>query len=200
MKHKYIVAGGVVLLTLILIVLCVAAATPAAAYEGERITTARQDALHNAAELLRAAGLPDDDPAIMALSAEWWEEQEALDILAKVVAHEADPAYCQPEHSLAVAVVVLNREASPYFPNSVKEVVAAPGQYLESYTYGFENTPRRCYEIAKAALDGDHDIPDDCYWQAEFQQGCRTWKIFRVNTGYYSSVTYICRGIPGVDG
>jgi hypothetical protein len=118
-----------------------------------------------------------------------------MDILAKVVAHEADPAYCQPEHSLAVAVVVLNREASPYFPNSVKEVVAAPGQYLESYTYGFENTPRRCYEIAKAALDGDHDIPDDCYWQAEFPQGREVWKIYRVDTGWYASTTFICRGV-----
>jgi hypothetical protein len=198
MKHNNIIAGIVICMVVFMIVICVMLATPAHAYEGDRITTARQDALHSAADSLRMAGLAEDDPAIMALSAEWWAEQEKMDILAKVVAHEADPAYCQPEHSLAVAVVVLNREASPYFPNSVKEVVAAPGQYLPAYTYGFENTPRRCYEIAKAALDGEHDIPDDCYWQAEFPQGVRTWKVFRVNTGYYASVTYICRGIPGV--
>lgn len=199
MKHKYIVAGGVVILALILIVLCVAMATPAAAYDGSRITTARQDALHDAADMLRAAGLPDDDPAIMALSAEWWSEQEALDILAKVVKNEANPEHCEWEHSVAVAVVVLNRVASPYFPDTVRDVVAAPGQYLPAYTYGFEETPRLCYEVAKAAMDGDHDIPSDCYWQAEFQQGVRTWKIYRVNTGYYASTTYICRGVVGVN-
>lgn len=195
MKHKYIVAMGVAILCMIFIALCVLMATPVGAYDGSRITTARQDALHEAAELLRAAGLPDDDPAIKALSAEWWKDQEALDILAKVVAHEADPAWCEWEHSVAVAVVVLNRMASPYFPDSVREVVAAPGQYLPAYTYGFDQTPRLCYEVAKAALDGEHDVPADAYWQAEFPQGREVWRTFRVDTGYYTSTTYICRGV-----
>ena len=199
MKHNNIIAGIVICMVVFMIVICVMLATPAHAYEGDRITTARQDALHHAADSLRLAGLAEDDPAIMALSAEWWAEQEKMDILAKVVAHEADPAYCQPEHSLAVAVVVLNREASPYFPNSVKEVVAAPGQYLESYTYGFENTPRRCYEIAKAALDGDHDVPEDCYWQDNKVQGVSIWKSFVCDTGWFKSTTYICRGVVGVN-
>lgn len=198
MKHKYIVAGITALLCIILIALCVLLATPVNAYEGERITTARQDALHDAADLLRAAGLREDDPAIRALSAEWWAEQEALDILAKVVAHEADPQWCEWEHSVAVAVVVLNRVASPYFPNTVKEVVAAPGQYLPAYTYGFEDTPRLCYDVAKAAMDGDHDVPPDCYWQDCTIQGVSIWKAFHLDTGYFSSTTYICRGIQGV--
>ncbi len=199
MKHKYIEAFLISIVCIAFIILCVLLATPAGAYEGERITTARQDALHEAADNLRMAGLRDDDPAIKALSEEWWREQENLDILAKVITHEADPQWCEWEHSVAVGVVVLNRVASPYFPGSVKEVVAAPGQYLPSYTYGFDKTPRRAYEAAKAAIDGDHEIPSDCYWQAEFQQGVRTWKVFRVDTGYYASVTYICRGIPGVE-
>lgn len=199
MKHKYIVAMGVAILCMIFIALCVLMATPTKAYDGERITTARQDALHEAADLLRAAGLPDDDPALRALSAEWWADQEALDILAKVVKNEADPQWCEWEHSVAVAVVVLNRVASPYFPNTVKEVVAAPGQYLPSYTCGFENTPRLCYDVAKAALDGDHDVPADCYWQDTSIQGTSIWKAFTVDTGWFRSTTYICRGIPGVD-
>lgn len=198
MKHNNIVRGIVICMALILIVLCVILATPAGAYDGTRITTARQVALHEAADLLRAAGLPDDDPAIRALSEEWWREQEALDILAKVVSHEADPQWCEWEHSVAVAVVVLNRVASPYFPNTVREVVAAPWQYLPSYTWGFENTPRLCYEVAKAALDGDHDVPADCYWQDCTIQGVSIWKAFTVDTGWFRSTTYICRGIPGV--
>jgi len=199
LKHKYIEAMLIALLCMVFIVLCIIMATPANAYEGTRITTARQDALHEAAELLRAAGLPDDDPAIRALSAEWWKEWEDLSIIAKTIQHEANPEYCEWEHSLAVGVVILNRVASPYFHgDTVKEVVAWPGQYLVSYTYGFENVPRLCYEAAKAVMDGDHDIPDDVYWQAEFPQGVSIWKTFRVDTGWYASTTYICRGIPGV--
>ena len=171
--------------------------TPVNAYEGTRITTAKQDALHEAADLLRAAGFSDDDPAIKALSDAWWRDQEALDIIAKVVAHEADPQWCEWEHSVAVAVVVLNRVASPYFPNTVKEVVAAPGQYLPAYTYGFENTSRLAYEAAKAAMDGEHDVPADCYWQDTHIQGTSIWKAFVCDTGWFKSTTYICRGIVG---
>lgn len=198
MKHKYIVAMGVAILCMIFIALCVLLATPVGAYDGSRITTARQDALHAAAEILRDAGYAEDSPEIQALSAAWWRQQEDLDIVAKVIANEADPRYCDWEHSVAVAVVVLNRVASPYFPNSVKEVVAAPGQYLEAYTHDFADTPRLCYEVAKAALDGDHDVPSDCYWQDCTIQGAAIWKAFICDTGYFSSTTYICRGIPGV--
>ena len=198
MKHKYIVALGIAILCIVFIALCVAMATPAAAYEGDPIWTNRMLILHYAADMLREAGFSDDSEPIRALSAEWWREQEDLDIIAKVVAHEADPQWCEWEHSVAVAVVVLNRVASPYFPNTVKEVVAAPGQYLPAYTYGFENTPRLCYEVAKAAMDGDHDVPSDCYWQDNKIQGTSIWKSFVCDTGWFKSTTYICRGIPWV--
>lgn len=198
MSHKYLIIRILVMMVCFVILWLVIILTPAWAYEGERITTARQDALHEAADMLRRHGLTDDDPAVKALSEEWWREQEALDILAKVVSYEADPQWCEWEHSIAVAVVVLNRVASPYFPSTVKEVVAAPGQYLEAYTRDFAETPRLCYEVAKAALDGDHDVPSDCYWQDCTIQGVSIWKAFTVDTGWFRSTTYICRGIPGV--
>lgn len=199
MKHKNVEALLIAIICIVFIAFCVLMATKAGAYEGTRITTAKQDALHEAAEILRAAGYSNDSNTLKALSNAWWEEQEALDIIAKTIQHEANPEWCDWEHSLAVGVVILNRVASPYFHgDTVKEVVAWPGQYLASYTYGFENVPRKCYEAAKAVMDGDHEIPDDVYWQAEFVQGTSIWKVFRVDTGYYSSTTYICRGIPGV--
>lgn len=202
MKHNNIIAGIVICMVVFMIVICVMLATPAHAYDGERITTARQDALHEAAEMLRAAGLTDDDPAIMALSAEWWREQEALDIVAKVIQHEADPQWCEWEHSVAVGAVVCNRVKSPHFKgDTVREIVAAPGQYLVSYTYDFSETSRLAYEAAKAALDGDHDVPSDCYWQDNKVQGVSVWKSFVCETPYgFRSTTYICRGVVGVDG
>lgn len=199
MKLKYIVRGAIICMIVLLCLLAVIIATPAKAYDGGRITTARQDALHHAADSLRMAGLREDDPAIRALSVEWWADQEALDIIAKVVKNEADPQWCEWEHSIAVAVVVLNRVASPYFPDTVKDVVAAPGQYLEAYTHDFADTPRLCYEVAAAAMNGEHDVPEDCYWQDTSIQGTAIWKAFTVDTGWFRSTTYICRGIPGVD-
>jgi len=198
MKHKYIVAMGVAILCMIFIVLCVLLATPVDAYDGGRVLTHRQIALHDAAELLRSVGYTDNDPAIRALSEAWWAEQENLDILAKVIQNEADPEWCDWEHSVSVGVVVLNRVRSEWFPDTVKEVVAQPGQYLVSYTYGFDKTSRKAYEAAKVALDGDHDVPSDCYWQDNKVQGVSIWKAFTVDTGYFRSTTYICRGIPGV--
>ena len=197
MSKKRMGCLAVVLLAALAIIIVIVA-VPARGYEGERITTARQDELHRMADSLRLAGLSEDDPALQALSAEWWAQEEALNIIAKVVRYEADPQWCEWEHSVAVAVVILNRVNSPYFPASVKEVVAAPGQYLEWYTHDFNDTPRLCYEVAKAALDGDHEVPSDCYWQDCTIQGVSIWKAFHLDTGYFSSTTYICRGIPGV--
>lgn len=45
--------------------------------------------------------------------------------------------------------------------------------------------------------DGDHDVPSDCYWQDTHIQGKEIWKAFTVDTEYFHSTTYICRGIPG---
>lgn len=195
MRHKYIVRGIIICLVVLFVAFCVMLATPAKAYEGERITTAKQDALHNAADILRSVGYSEDSEVIKALQAEWWREQEDLDIIAKVIQNEADPAWCEWEHSVAVGAVVCNRVKSPHFPNMVKEVVAAPGQYLPAYTYGFDATPRLAYLAAKAALDGDHEVPEDAYWQDNTIQGKRIWKAFTVDTGYFRSTTYICCGV-----
>lgn len=195
MKHNNIVRTVAILLALILIIFCVILATPARAYEGDRITTARQEALHEAADILRSCGYAEDSDVIRAIQAEWRAEQEKLDIIAKVIDHEAPPEWCEWEHSVAVGVVVLNRVASPLFPDTVREVVAAPGQYLKSYTYGFDDTSRVAYEAAKAALDGEHVVPEDCYWQDTHVQGATIWRAFTVDTGYFRSTTYICRGV-----
>lgn len=193
MKHTYIVRGVTVLLALILIVFCVILATPAHAYDGTRITTARQDALHEAADILRACGYADDSEVIQALGAEWTREQEALDIIARVVQGEAGA--CPVEHQIAVAAVVVNRINSELFPGTAREVVSQPGQYTTLYLRGFDRTSRACYEAAKIALDGTDDVPDDVIWQAQFPQGTEVWWCSEVDTGWWHSVNYFCRGV-----
>lgn len=200
MKSKTIETVIIIVLVVLIIAYCAVLAVNADGELLEPVRTARQDALHEAADILRGAGYAEDSVVIRALQAEWLQEQEALDIIAKVIDNEADPAWCEWEHSVAVGVVVLNRVRSEWFPNTVKEVVASPGQYLPAYTYDFAGTSRLAYEAAKAALDGDHSVPEDCYWQDTRVQGVSVWKAFTVDTGWFRSTTYICRGIPGVDG
>ena len=197
MKHKAIICGITICFVVLFIALCVILATPAKAYEGA-IHTAKQDSLHESADILRAVGYAEDSEVIKVLQAAWMQEQEDLCIIAKVIQNEADPAWCEWEHSVAVGAVVCNRVKSPYFPNTVKEVVEQPGQYLKAYTRDFSGVSRLAYEAAKAAMDGDHSVPTDAFWQDTHVQGKEIWKAFTVDTGWFRSTTYICRGIPGV--
>lgn len=189
----------IILIALICLGLIVALAGLAHADEAP-VRTARQEALHDAADILRAVGYADDSAVIQEIKRQWLQEQEDLKIIAKVIQNEADPQWCEWEHSVAVGAVVCNRVKSEWFPGTVREVVAQPGQYLKSYTYDFNGVSRLAYLAAKAAMDGDHDVPSDCYWQDNKVQGVSVWKAFELDTGWYRSTTYICRGIPGVDG
>lgn len=191
MRHKDIVRGIIICIVVLFVAFCLLLATPAAAYDGEPIRTARQDDIHACAELLRALGYDDTSEIIMRLQREWWAENEALDIIARVVQGEA--GYCPWMHQVAVAAVVCNRIRSPLFPDTAKEVVAQKGQYTTAYLSGFERTSRQCYEAAKKALDGESGVPEDVIWQAEFPQGREVWWVSTVDTGWYRSTTYFCR-------
>ena len=194
-NNRNIARGAFIILAVLALFMLMLMLTPAEAYDGEPVRTTRQETLHTAADILRSYGYAEDSEAIRALGDAWRQEQENLDIIAKTIQHEADPEWCAWEHSVAVGAVVVNRVKSPHFPDTVKEVVAAPGQYRVDYTYGFGKTSRLAYLAAKAALDGDHDVPEDAYWQDNRVQGRRIWKAFTVDTGYFRSTTYICCGV-----
>ena len=192
MRNNRNMARGVcIILAVIIVFIFVLLLVPAEAYEGDPVWTARQEELHRQAEEMRAAGISEEKVA--PLSAEWWEEKETLDIVARVVQGEAGA--CPWMHQLAVAAVVVNRIHSPLFPDTAREVVAQPYQYTTLYLYGFDKTSRQCYEAAKKALDGESGVPEDVIWQAEFRQGKEVWWQSDVDTGWWRSTTYFCRGI-----
>ena len=200
MRNNRNMARGIfIILAVIIVFIFVLLLVPAEAYENEPVRTARQETLHEAADILRSYGYAEDSEVITRLKTEWWNEQERLAITAKVIQFEADPQWCEWKHSVAVGAVVVNRERSPHFPNTIREVVAQPGQYLKSYTYDFSGVSELAYLAAKAALDGDHDVPPDAFWQDNKVQGVSIWRRFEVTTIYgFHSVTYICCGIPEV--
>ena len=153
--------------------------------------TNKMMALHEAADILRAAGYSDDDLEIKTLSEAWWREYNDLKIVANVIFHEAGG--CTMEHQIAVGAVVMNRVADSRFPNTVYDVVVQPLQYSKKYVEEFGDIPDICWVAAVRAMNGDHEVPSDVVWQAEFVQGTEIWKIFEVNTPYYHSTTYFCR-------
>lgn len=191
MNRKQLHYAVVMVLVIVIALIAIALAIPVHGCADMPIRTARQNALHEAADILRQAGFKEDSEPIKALQAAWAKEQEDLDIVARVVMGEA--GNCPFDHQVAVACVVVNRVNSPLFPNSVREVVAAPRQYTTAYLSGFDKTTRICYEAAKIALDGTDDVPDDVIWQAEFIQGKEIWWISTVDTGWFRSTTYFCR-------
>lgn len=71
MNHKFTIAMAVALLCIAILFLLWAASPVMGDYK------TRQEALHEAAELLRSVGYTDDSEVIKALSAQWWAEENA---------------------------------------------------------------------------------------------------------------------------
>lgn len=183
-------------LILILLVLAVMVGTCAYTFpQEESLHTKKQAALHELAEAARALGLSEDNAIITEAQRLWMEEETNLRIIAKVVRNEAP--YCTDRHQQLVAQVVLNRVASPLFPDNVTDVVNAPGQYNPAYTAELpeltDNDPevQRAFRNARAAMSGDVDCPADVLYQSEFKSlGSGIYEQITVDTGWYRSTTY----------
>lgn len=108
--------------------------------------------------------------------------EEDLEILALIIYQEAGGDACSDETRQMVGTVVLNRVASPYFPDTIKDVALQRAQYGLLYWTGIKWPDRaelpqeahavaRAYECAEQLLEGDRALPADVVYQAEFTQG-----------------------------
>lgn len=111
-------------------------------------------------------------------------DPQDLEYLACVIYQEAGgDKYCD-ECRRRVADVVLNRVESPRFPNTIKKVLLAEGQYGRFHWTGIvwperakyageAHAVERAYRIAREVLSGQHsELYGKGYiWQAEFVQG-----------------------------
>ena len=84
-----------------------------------------------------------------------------------------------------VGAVVMNRVRHSRFPNTVRGVIYAPGQYACVGNYWFnQNPPQECLDIAKQLLLGEtFGVPSNVVFQAQFTQGKGIWK--KVGVHYY---------------
>lgn len=114
---------------------------------------------------------------------------EDLEVLTRIISAEA--GNCSWEMMEGVGSVVLNRVASPKFPNTIYEVVFQQGQYSPTINGTYWNEPTEgAKEVAKYLLENGSCAPSDVLYQANFPQGTGTWKI--LNTSY--STMYFCYG------
>lgn len=161
----------------------------------------QKDVAHRIAELARSLGLPEDDPIVVRAKELWLEADEQFcsdrDIIATVVYNEAWFG-CSMRHRELVAAVVWNRvKHETLFPDTVYEVVIAPGQYHPKYADPTSYYSRRareneeawkiCQDIATRAMLGQIECPDNVVFQSEFKNlGSGLYEEHR--TSY--SVTY----------
>ena len=81
---------------------------------------------------------------------------EELYLLSKIIYAEAGSAWLPMEWKMAVGEVVLNRVASPEFPDTVREVLEQPGQYYGKNSSYFNSLKpsAECVAAAKKLLEG----------------------------------------------
>lgn len=97
---------------------------------------------------------------------------EDVMILAQIINTECGASYLSDELSFYVGSVVLNRVMSDRFPNTIKEVAYAPGQYSPVGSARWYTEPNeRSYEIATELLEQGSVLPPEVVWQANFKQG-----------------------------
>jgi hypothetical protein len=91
--------------------------------------------------------------------------------------------YCEAgnqsyEGMVAVGAVVMNRVASPSFPNTISEVIYQSGQFTPASSGALASAlangvPSTCYEAAAAALNGENPVGSALYFNTGSGKGMK---------------------------
>ena len=122
-------------------------------------------------------------------------EFEDLVLLSKIMYAEAGSVWLSDEWKMCVGEVVLNRVASPEFPDTIREVLEQPGQYYGKNCRYFERLQpsELCVRLAIRLLEGERVLNDpSVVFQANFRQGGGVHTEFRDEA---LGSTYFCYSI-----
>ena len=113
-----------------------------------------------------------------------------LYLLARVIDAMAGSDWLTDDFRMCVGEVVLNRVASPEFPNTIRDVVYQRGQYAVVNTAHFAAlTPRReCVDCALRLLQGERHMVAAVVYQADYLQG----ELFTMFPDRQLGSTYFC--------
>lgn len=114
-----------------------------------------------------------------------------LRLLTKVIIMEAGSSWLSDEWKLSVGEVLLNRVASPEFPNTLYKCVYQKGQYANVYTSKFKNMKltKRETKLAWRLLSGERHLVKSVVFQSESRQGSGVYKVLQSRG---SGTTYFC--------
>lgn len=109
--------------------------------------------------------------------------QEDLDLLARIIYAEAGCTWIPNWVQQLVGSVVLNRVASPYYPDTIREVIYQPGQYSPTWDGSINKKPvARTIANAKYLLEHGSMCPETVIGQNSIVTGSGIYK------SYYDSV------------
>lgn len=105
--------------------------------------------------------------------------QKELEWMAITIYREAGGDACSDETRIMVGNVVLNRVASPSFPNTIYDVLTQPGQYAGVYDDirwpvraelpEERHAVARAYRCAERVLEGETLLPPNVVYQSNFR-------------------------------
>lgn len=97
---------------------------------------------------------------------------EELELLAHLIFAEAGSNWCSDKMQQYTGSVVLNRIASKYYPNTMREVIYQPGQYSVVKSGAINKIPNeRAYNVARFLLENGSVLPENVIFQSQHIQG-----------------------------
>jgi len=177
----------VIIIVLVMSTHARAAYDPDVDYSGEMVSAAAAGDFEtgNAAAVAR-----DEKIANLGLNEKIFSFDDLM-YLSKIIYAEAGSDWLSDEWKMCVGQVVLNRVASPEFPDTIRDVIFQPGQYYNANSRYFANLlpDGRCIECAIRLLNGERVLDPDVVYQANFKQGGGTSRAFYDT---YLGWTYFC--------
>ena len=117
---------------------------------------------------------------------------EELYLLSKIIYAEAGSAWLPMDWKMAVGEVVLNRVASPEFPDTMREVLEQPGQYYgkSSSYFNLLKPSAECVEAARRLLEGARVLGEPgVVFQSNYRLGSGVYLELK---DQYLGSTYLC--------
>lgn len=105
--------------------------------------------------------------------------KEYYPYMLPITTGEGGDKYYSDEDQFCIMNVIENRIKSPYYPNTVKEVIFQPGQYQPTWDGSWDKTPdERTKKNVENYLRGrvETGMPSNVLYQAMFIQGDGVWK------------------------
>lgn len=121
------------------------------------------------------------------------EEEISFDdlyLLSKLIYAEAGSSWLSDDFRLCVGEVVMNRVASPEFPDTIYDVIYQKNQYSSVSDPGFSSLvpSQDCVDVALRLLQGERQMAPSVVFQSNFAQG----EIFSIHEDLRLGDTFFC--------